>query len=212
MKRGISEFIHDSGSYGVGSELAALVAFFIGVWEHTHNSPLTAFLFLGCSVPLFWIGAFFAWRKKRDELESEKMSHSLVSEWRFLETRFKAQSPHIMAGFTRSPGPTQDTWNLHTEIALEPSVKQECATLMEHAGKLLSKSQHARMNYTESLLATNPIDRWLNVVMVITGAKSQIVGRTTRFGVETESHGYIAKIAAHSAVTCLHFATQEIKD
>lgn len=66
------EFFVDSGRWGVTSEVAALIVFLIGLWEHGNDRPLSGFIFVCISVPLFWIGAYIAWNKKRTELEAEK--------------------------------------------------------------------------------------------------------------------------------------------
>jgi hypothetical protein len=44
--------------------LAALLAFGIGIWDHAHDKPLSAFVFVALSVPLFWFGACRAWLKE----------------------------------------------------------------------------------------------------------------------------------------------------
>jgi hypothetical protein len=48
--------------------IATLVSFAIGIWDRNHNSPVSGFVFLCLTVPLFWVGAYFAWDKKRKEL------------------------------------------------------------------------------------------------------------------------------------------------
>lgn len=70
--RNIWEFFIDAGKWGVASELAALVAFCIGVWEHIHDKPVSSFVFVGLSVLLFWLGAFAAWSRKKLALEAER--------------------------------------------------------------------------------------------------------------------------------------------
>jgi hypothetical protein len=67
--RHISEFIADSGRWGVASEIAALVVFVVGLLEHINDKPVPGFTFVGISMPLFWMGAYAAWAKKRSEVE-----------------------------------------------------------------------------------------------------------------------------------------------
>lgn len=70
--RSIYEFFVDAGTLGVASELAALVAFCIGVWEHIRDKPVSSFVFICLSVLLFWFGAFAAWNRKKLALEAER--------------------------------------------------------------------------------------------------------------------------------------------
>lgn len=81
--RHISEFIVDSGRWGVASEIVALVVFLVGLWEHVNDRPVPGFIFVGISVPLFWIGAYAAWEKKRGEAETLR--------------RHTLEGPHIKA-------------------------------------------------------------------------------------------------------------------
>jgi hypothetical protein len=64
------EFIKDSGTWGLSSEIAALVLFAIAFWEHGRGNSISPFILLVLSVPLFWIGAFVAWNKKAAKLHS----------------------------------------------------------------------------------------------------------------------------------------------
>ncbi len=66
------DFVVDAGGWGVSSVLAAFIVFAFGVWEHTHERPIPGFTFLCLSIPLFWIGAYAAWAKKRNELDRAK--------------------------------------------------------------------------------------------------------------------------------------------
>jgi hypothetical protein len=67
----ILKFIRDAGARGVTSVLAALVALIISLYEHAHDRPISAYALVVVSVVLFWLGAGFAWNKKRQELEKE---------------------------------------------------------------------------------------------------------------------------------------------
>jgi hypothetical protein len=62
------EFLRDAGGWGLLSMTAAIVSALIGVWNYNHNSPLSGFVWLCLTVPLFWAGAYVAWHKKRKEL------------------------------------------------------------------------------------------------------------------------------------------------
>ncbi len=71
MIKNIKEFVVDAAGWGVTSMLAALVSLGIAVWEHSHDKPVSSFLFVCLSVPLFWIGSYVAWAKKKRALETE---------------------------------------------------------------------------------------------------------------------------------------------
>ncbi|HKR83178.1 MAG TPA: hypothetical protein VJS37_03330 [Terriglobales bacterium] len=62
------EFLRDSGGWGVTSEVAGLSVFSVGIWEHFHDKAIAPFILVIISVPLFWAGAFVAWRKKRHDV------------------------------------------------------------------------------------------------------------------------------------------------
>lgn len=70
--RPLKEFVQDAGGWGLVSVVAAALAFGIGWWDHAHDKPISAFVFVCLSIPLFWVGAFLAWHKKRSELEQER--------------------------------------------------------------------------------------------------------------------------------------------
>lgn len=53
----------------MASEIASGISFGLGVWEHFHDKPLSGFILMVVSLPLFFIGAYLAWKKKHDELE-----------------------------------------------------------------------------------------------------------------------------------------------
>lgn len=57
--------------------MSALLAFCVGLLEHFFGFPLQAWLLICLSVPVFWIGAYKAWEKKRDELAREKQRNKL---------------------------------------------------------------------------------------------------------------------------------------
>jgi hypothetical protein len=65
------QFIRDAGGWGMTSTLAAFATFAISLYEHIQDKPLSAYLLVAITVPLFWIGAFIAWNKKRREVEDE---------------------------------------------------------------------------------------------------------------------------------------------
>jgi hypothetical protein len=62
-------FLQDAGGWGVASVLAAFLFFGISLWEHAHDKPVSAFVFVCLSVPLFWLGAGLAWLKEHRQLE-----------------------------------------------------------------------------------------------------------------------------------------------
>ena len=62
-----NQFLRDSGGWGLTSEVAALVFFGVGVWEHFHDRPITGYSFLVASVVLFCTGAYVAWLRKYRE-------------------------------------------------------------------------------------------------------------------------------------------------
>jgi hypothetical protein len=75
MFRNIEEFAKDAGEWGIASWVTALAMFAIAVWEHIHDKPVSAFILVCVTVPLFWIGSYFAWSKKKQALENERSSH-----------------------------------------------------------------------------------------------------------------------------------------
>jgi hypothetical protein len=68
--RQIGKFIADAGSWGLVSVVAAVVFFAIGIRDHAQDKPISAFVFVCLSVPLFWAGAYIAWSKKNSELNA----------------------------------------------------------------------------------------------------------------------------------------------
>jgi hypothetical protein len=64
MIKNIKEFIVDAGGWGLTSGIAALVSFGIAIWEHFHDKPVSSFIFICLTVPLFCIGSYKAWAKK----------------------------------------------------------------------------------------------------------------------------------------------------
>jgi hypothetical protein len=58
------QFIKDSGKYGVTSEIAALVLFFLTFIEHTMDKTFSPYPFMCVSVILFLLGGFLAWSHK----------------------------------------------------------------------------------------------------------------------------------------------------
>jgi len=57
----------------VASSVAALISYGVAIWEHLHDKPLSAFVLLAITVPLFWIGAMVAWRRVRKEVETLRL-------------------------------------------------------------------------------------------------------------------------------------------
>jgi len=64
------QFMSDSGAAGLLSLFAALVSLIISVAEKMFNNPLPAYWFLFSSAILWSVGAYWAWRKKGDELRT----------------------------------------------------------------------------------------------------------------------------------------------
>jgi hypothetical protein len=75
MIKNIKEFVIDAAGWGVASVLAAFVSVDIGTWEHFHDKPVSSYILLSLSVPLFWAGSFVAWSKKHHALDHEKSLH-----------------------------------------------------------------------------------------------------------------------------------------
>src|SRR5208337_4933682 len=61
------DFIRDAGGWGVASVVAAFLAFGIAIYDHANDKPVSAFVFVCLSVPLFWLGAYLAWKKERGQ-------------------------------------------------------------------------------------------------------------------------------------------------
>lgn len=83
----------------MASELTGLVAFGIGLWEHSQDKALRGFVLVAISVPLFWMGAFVAWNRKRDQLREEQSAKYLKAEWRLLEEKFGKGYPKFYTAF-----------------------------------------------------------------------------------------------------------------
>jgi hypothetical protein len=86
----LAEFTRDAGGWGIASVSAAVVAFVLGLWEHTHGSAVPAFAFVCSSVPLFWAGAFVAWVKKyrrAEELRATPDGPHLGVEYHYSEEK-----------------------------------------------------------------------------------------------------------------------------
>jgi hypothetical protein len=75
MFKDAKEFVRDAAEWGMASWLAALVSFGIGIWEHFHGTPVSALILICLAVPLFWIGSYIAWAKKKRKLEHEQSLH-----------------------------------------------------------------------------------------------------------------------------------------
>lgn len=65
----LTKFLISSGRWGVASEIAAAATFVIGLVDHAKDRPLSGFIFVCLSVPLFWIGAYLAWLKTQEHVE-----------------------------------------------------------------------------------------------------------------------------------------------
>jgi hypothetical protein len=76
--RYIRQFIADAGGWGVASVAACFVFYSWAIWEHTHDKPLSAFLLLAVTIPLFWIGSLVAWWKVRKELDGLKQQSEVI--------------------------------------------------------------------------------------------------------------------------------------
>jgi hypothetical protein len=71
------EFKFDAGAWGVASELASVVLYLLGIATVTKwGASVGTLAMIAGSVPLFWLGAYFAWSKKTAELEAEKSRNS----------------------------------------------------------------------------------------------------------------------------------------
>jgi hypothetical protein len=60
----LKDFFLDSGRWGVTSEIAASIFFALGLVEHSRDKAIPSFAFFTLCIPLFWIGAYLAWRKQ----------------------------------------------------------------------------------------------------------------------------------------------------
>lgn len=75
MFKNLREFVTDAGGWGVASALAAAVSFGVSIWDHLHDKPASSLVFVCLTVPLFWIGSYIAWVRKKRELEHERSLH-----------------------------------------------------------------------------------------------------------------------------------------
>jgi hypothetical protein len=207
--RRILQFVRDSGGWGVASELTGLVTFGIGLWEHSQDRALRGFVFVAISVPLFWIGAFVAWNRKRDQLWKEQSAKYLKAEWRLLEEKFGKRYPNFYtACWTLEEENPKYTWKFEGMDG-DPIEKKKFEALLEEAGNLLVTSRFAREAYMESLSATAPVDRWLNVVAAMTDRNMQDCGATTVQGKKVETYGHFSDLPRLCALTCAGLAAKE---
>ena len=75
MFRNVKEFVKDAGEWGITSWAAGLAAFGIGIREHVQEKPVPALILVCLTVPLFWIGGYVAWVKKKHAFEREQSLH-----------------------------------------------------------------------------------------------------------------------------------------
>lgn len=68
----IVQFVSEAGRWAVASAVAAVISACLGIWEHATDHPVSAFILLCPSVPLFWTGAVVVVAKQRKELEGMK--------------------------------------------------------------------------------------------------------------------------------------------
>ena len=63
-------------SWGVASNTASIVLYLLGIISASkYGASITAFVIVALSVPLFWVGAFIAWKKQHDgRIKAEKRS------------------------------------------------------------------------------------------------------------------------------------------
>ena len=65
----------------MASELAALITLGIGMWEHSHERPLPAYLLFIASFLLFWGGAYVAWLTQYKNAEDEKRKNEIAPDF-----------------------------------------------------------------------------------------------------------------------------------
>jgi hypothetical protein len=67
-------FVSDAGGWGVASNTASIVLYVIGLISVSkYGASITTFSLVAASVPLFWVGAFIAWKKQYEgRLQADK--------------------------------------------------------------------------------------------------------------------------------------------
>jgi hypothetical protein len=84
------EFLSGSGGWGLTSNLAAFVLYVIALWEHARDKPITAFILLAATLPVFCAGAYMSWLKKAVQLERIQQQLREVPRIRDVKGSFKS--------------------------------------------------------------------------------------------------------------------------
>jgi len=87
--RHIWQFLKEVGGWAIASELAAVVFFAIGLWEHFQDRAVSSFVFVCLAVSLCLIGAYVSWKKKHDEILELRRRTSEVPRIRKKKDGFK---------------------------------------------------------------------------------------------------------------------------
>lgn len=129
----LTKFVRDSGGWGLTSEITALVLFTFAIWEHTQDQPVTAFVVLAISVPLFWAGAVVAWKKKLDSVERYQETFSTMPRLRV--TSFYSVTVNYQYGDGSQP-PRRDGSALRLKICNDPPVPVPSANAIKVGARL----------------------------------------------------------------------------
>ena len=90
--RHVLRFISEAGTWAMASWVAALVFFGIALWEHAANNPVSVFIFVCLSVPIFWLGSVIV------ALKQYKRAEGLKSETERLRQRPEGPEIWLMWG------------------------------------------------------------------------------------------------------------------
>ena len=84
------EFLSGSGGWGLTSALTAFVLYVIALWEHARDKPITAFILLAATLPVFCAGAYMSWLKKAVQLERIQQQLREIPRIRDVKGSFKS--------------------------------------------------------------------------------------------------------------------------
>jgi hypothetical protein len=84
------EFLSGSGGWGLTSALSAFVLYVIALWEHARDKPITAFILLAATLPVFCAGAYMSWLKKAVQLERIQQQLREIPRIRDVKGSFKS--------------------------------------------------------------------------------------------------------------------------
>jgi len=185
---------------GIASVPFAAAALFVqSAWQR--------WLYAGLAAACFLYSSFELWRNERNRYLHEVKSRGVKKEWQSLESRFLAGFPdYLCAIWIRIKG-TPIQWKL---MGASSDVQaQRFLALMEEAGNLLTLSEYVRNGFPQTLLSSDPTDRWLNALCAIRGERMEPTGHGIAEGIESEN-GSLKGLPGICSLLCSQLAAKEV--